>query len=86
MEADPNVVFPGVEILSLEKAALALLSGLSQDKAWEIAFVLFRAWANLEEEKRSGFTNEEIALFLDRLMALVAATSQLHRSGGGGHD
>lgn len=43
-------------------------------------FCVLRAWAHCPVGHRSGVSDEDIALFFDQLIGLVAAASQLHQA------
>jgi hypothetical protein len=76
------------------KALQAFYGLYSPQQAQEITFYLFKAWVCQCEEKKKPYSEQEIALFLDQLIDLVAAAFQLHEGNrvsvnlqeGAGHD
>ena len=51
----------------------------SEESTREIFWYLFKAWVSQPEDKQY-YSNQEIALFFDQLLELVAAAYTLHQS------
>jgi hypothetical protein len=65
----------------------------SRELSTETLWYVFKAWVSSPGANRAQFSNEEMALFLDQLIDLVAAAYQLHQTNrvcgdveGDGHD
>ncbi|MDB5145960.1 MAG: hypothetical protein JWQ66_4675 [Mucilaginibacter sp.] len=67
------------QIVHPEKALTAFFRTNTPQTAGETLWHLFKAWASQPNHKKQH-TDKDLALFLDQLIALVAAAHQLHQT------
>ncbi|HTE01446.1 MAG TPA: hypothetical protein VK668_19300 [Mucilaginibacter sp.] len=78
MEAAPNHLVKPTP-LTPEQAFRAFFGAHTSESTREAFLYLFKAYVSQDNDKKH-YPEEEIALFLDQLIDLVAAASQLHQA------
>ncbi len=68
-----------VTMASAPKTLEAFFASNTPESVKEIFWYLFKAWVSQPSDKKKQYSDEEIALFLDQLINLVAAASTLHQ-------
>lgn len=71
---------PITNALSPQAVLADFFSTHTRESVWDIFLQLFKAWVESPDANRAKFRDKEIALFLDQLIDLVAAASQLHQT------
>ena len=63
-----------------ERVIALFFQSYSSEDTREHAFHLFKCWVSNSCELKENIPNQELALFLDQLIDLVAATFTLHQA------
>lgn len=67
-------------VLPFDQVMETFFKGYSPDSAYDFFWKMFQCWATKECKIKAEISDEEVALFFDQLIDLVAAAYILHQA------